>query len=104
MGWPAPRVMRTLFVMSLICALSCLVALAALSAMTVVPAAQATNDRAMLIAAALSLGWVGVAVWAGLKLRAVAVAAHRQTSRGPLNPNSGSTAAPKACGVRKEIR
>ena len=64
--------MKPIFVTALICALSSVVALLALSAMTVVPQARDEQTQLMLAVAVLFVGWCLVAAWARRALGASA--------------------------------
>jgi hypothetical protein len=64
--------MRTLFIMSLVCAVMSLLAIFSLSAMTVVPRLGAESVRAqmMLVAAGFLVAWLGLAFWVRARQRA----------------------------------
>ena len=64
--------MRTLFIMSLACALMSLLAIFGLSAMTVVPRPGTESARAqmMLVAGGFLVAWLGLAFWVRARQRA----------------------------------
>jgi hypothetical protein len=64
--------MRTLFIMSLVCAVMSLLAIFGLSAMTVVPRTGAETARAqmMLVAGVFLVAWLGLAFWVRARQRA----------------------------------
>jgi hypothetical protein len=64
--------MKTLFVMSLVCALMSLLAVFGISAMTVVPRPGAESARAqmMLAAGAFAVAWLCLAFWVRARRRA----------------------------------
>jgi drug/metabolite transporter (DMT)-like permease len=66
--------MRTVFVISLACALMSLLAILGLSAMTIVPGPGAQSDRArmMLFAGSFMLAWICLAFWVRARRRAAA--------------------------------
>jgi len=57
--------MRTLFVMSLVCALMSLLAIFGFSAMRIVPGSVAGSVRPqmMIVAGAFAVAWLGLAFW-----------------------------------------
>jgi hypothetical protein len=57
--------MRALFITSLLCGIMSLLALVAVSAMTVVPSPGAEHSRSILmtIAGVFVLGWFGLSIW-----------------------------------------
>ena len=64
--------MRTLFVMSLICAVMSLLAVLGFSAMTFVPGAESTRVLMMAVAGFFAVAWLGVAFWARPRQRVAA--------------------------------
>jgi predicted membrane channel-forming protein YqfA (hemolysin III family) len=57
---------KTLFVVSLVCALTSLLAVVGVFAMTIVPGPGAANDRGwmMLVAGGFAVVWLSLAFWA----------------------------------------
>jgi uncharacterized membrane protein YhdT len=55
--------MKTLFIISLICALMSLVAIVASSAITFAPGAESERNLMMFVAAAFLVGWIWLAFW-----------------------------------------
>jgi hypothetical protein len=62
--------MKAIFVTSAICVISTVLALAALSATSVIPSSAPTHARFMVVVAGFFVSWLFLAVWTRTKLNA----------------------------------
>jgi hypothetical protein len=75
-GWFNNRLaMKVLLATSLVCSVTSLLGLVALSAMSVVPGAETWRWGMMLAVAVFMISWLGLAVWTRRRLKASTTAA-----------------------------